>query len=149
MQSSSILKLRKSVARKVIESLALFERVFLNLPGRHTMNTCLTQVKNISRVQIGKYTHLCSIYIYISSTTKIFFQQFQQLQQFSKSGLTKLNQNRKFNSFSNQTWLISSSFNTQRQSSFLLLSLTSSFLLLFPSSLFHCFFILIFSFTVL
>ena len=51
MQSSSILKLRKnSVARKVIESLTLFERVYPNLPGRHTVNTCITQVKNISRV---------------------------------------------------------------------------------------------------
>ena len=39
------------------------------------------------------------------------------MQQFSKSGLTKLDQNKKFNKFNNQTWLIGSSFYTQRQSS--------------------------------
>ena len=33
-------------------------------------------------------------------------------------GLTKLDQNKKFNKFNNQTGLISSSFNTQRQSNF-------------------------------
>ena len=58
------------------------------------------------------------IYIYISSTTKTFFQQFQHLQQFSKFGLTKQNQYKKFNNSNNQTWLISISFNAQRQSSF-------------------------------
>ena len=141
MRSCLILKLINSVAREVIELLALFERVYPNLPGRHTVNTCLTQVKNVSRVQIGKYTHLCSPYKYIdiNSRTKIVIQQFQQLQQFLNIGLTKLDQNKKFNSFNNQTWLISLSFSTQRQLSFspsLPLLFTSSLLLLFPSSLF-------------
>ena len=50
MLLSSKLKLRNSVARKGNEVLTLFERAYLNLPGRYTVNTCLTQVKNFSRV---------------------------------------------------------------------------------------------------
>ena len=45
MLSSSKLKLRNSVARKVIEVLTLFERAHSKLPGRHTVNKCLAQVK--------------------------------------------------------------------------------------------------------
>ena len=70
--------------------------------------------------KVNTLTYALHIYLYINSTNKIFIanQQLQQFQQFSRPGLTKLNQNKKFYSLNNQIWLIGISFSTQRQSSF-------------------------------